>query len=321
MELHHLDIIPSYACYSANCIECYQKSRSDYADSCRHTLDIERLVPFLERYTAVMRVLSFGLFGGEITDYPRCVELVAMLTDAFPGIRLEIVTNGQKPQRIGRIAEAGRYRDNLIFELSIDGFGTKCDELRGKEGYFANAMRSIQLLDSCGLGGNIRINARYYPETEDSLIAMADYLQMKLAIPRSSIRFQSSIDPSCTMAKTCEYMLALRRFLTSFCCDRGSDNYQRWHPRHQAYNTRTASIFCVPGVQPDGCLYTCNNYKQGVRIGTIADKDVGALVKRMLDVAIQKPEHCNYCRFGRCVWANYMVMQLNQETLSATHSG
>ncbi len=309
MELNHLDIIPSYVCCSSNCADCYQKHRADYAESCRQVLDIGALIPFLEAYTSVLRVQSFGLFGGEITDFAQSVELVDNLTSVFPGIRLEVVTNGQNPECILKMAKAAKYRDNFIIEFSIDGDEPICDKLRGKKGYFTKVLKSIEGLSACGMNNNIRVNARYYPEYEKQLLVMADYIKENFGIERSSIGLQSCISVNTGMAEACKYMDGLRRFATIFWLDRQSDNYQRWHPRHLPYNARARTVFCVPGVQPDGFLFTCNNYNHGARIGDIYTTDVSSLIKSMLDVAKQMPTHCNKCRFGRSVWANYIVMQ------------
>jgi len=309
IELNHLDIIPSYVCRSSNCVDCYQKNRGDYTESCRKVLDIEALIPFLEAYTVVLRVQSFGLFGGEITDFARSVEIVDSLTSVFPGIRLEIVTNGQNPECILRMAQAANYRDNLIMEFSIDGDGSICDKLRGKNGYFYKVLESIEGLADLGLSNNIRVNSRYYPEYEKHLFPMADLLKERFGIKRSSIGIQSCISANTCMSEACNYMYALRRFAVIFWQDRQSDNYQRWHPRHLPYNARIRTVFCVPGVQPDGFLYTCNNFNHGLRIKDIYTTDVSSLIKSMLDVAKQMPTHCNECQFGRSVWANYIVMQ------------
>lgn len=309
IELNHLDIIPSYVCCSANCADCYQKNRADYAYSCRKMLDIEALIPFLEAYTKALRVQSFGLFGGEITDFPQSVELVASLTSFFPGIRLEVVTNGQNPKCILEMAQAAKLRDNFIIEFSIDGDESICDKLRGKSGYYNRVLESIEGLSACGLSSNIRVNTRYYPKYEKQLVTMADCLKQCFGIERSRIGIQSCISDSTCMSEACQYMAVLRRFAASYWQDRQSDNYQRWHPRHLPYNARTRTVFCVPGVQPDGFLYTCNNFNHGLRIGDIYTTDVSSLIKSMLDVAKRMPAHCNECQFGRSVWANYIVMQ------------
>lgn len=307
MELDHLDIIPSYACSSADCVGCYQKCSPDYAQSCEGELDLGLLTPFLDRYTSTIRVRSFGLFGGEITEYRNCVPLVEMLSRAFPGIRLKIVTNGQDHECVGAIIRAAIHWENIVLEVSLDGYGHTCDMLRGKDGYFAEAMLSIGAMVDSGLGHNVRVNARYYPQHRDSLTAMADHLFSEYGVPRNHIAFQSSVSRDRSPSETLNYMGSLRDFVAGFWHGYRVDDPQRWHPSHQPYNADKRTVFCVPGIQPDGYLYTCNNYNYGVRIGHISETDVRAMVKRMLDISEMDPDQCNRCLFGHCVWANYLA--------------
>ena len=175
MELDHLDIIPSYWCSSANCVDCYQKSTKEYAKSCESTLNVDLLLPFLTEYTLTIKVNSFGLFGGECTQYDRCIELVSMLSKEFPGIRLEIVSNGQDHSCIGEIIKAANRRHNLIIEFSVDGHGDVCDLLRGKKGYYSELILSIEEMKKSGLASNVLFNTRYYPEYEESIIEMSKF--------------------------------------------------------------------------------------------------------------------------------------------------
>jgi len=309
MELDHLDIIPSYTCNSANCIDCYQKTSKEYHESCKHTIDLDLLIPFLRKYISTIKVNSFGLFGGECTDYDRCCELVSMLTGEFPGIRLEIVSNGQNHVIIGKIIEAANKRHNLVLEFSIDGYGKVCDFLRGKDGYFSEVILSIEEMSKRGLASNIHINTRYYPEHEETIIEMSNFLYDTYGITRNDISLQNVICRGATNRDVNQYISALREFARKFWSNSCPINLPRSHPMYKPYDSKRTTVFCVPGIQPDGYLYTCNNYKYGMSVGHISEEDVIGLVTKMLNISKLNPEQCDKCLFGQCVLNHYFFQQ------------
>jgi len=308
MELDHLDIVPSYKCSTASCIDCSQKSNSRYFESCKSTLDLSLLLPFLSEYILAIKVSSFGIFGGECTEYDKCPELVELLTREFPGIRLEIVTNGQNSRRVRDLIEAGRARYNLIIEFSVDGYGAICDHLRGKQGYFAEAMLSIEEMLVAGLGANVRLNTRYYPEYEDSIIELCDFLLLQYGITHDQISLQNLTIVGRSYEESIDYMSRLRHFAKRFWENSLRGEIARTHPKHKPYNSRVDTIFCVPGIQPDGYLYTCNSYNRGIRVGHIGNTNVREMITTMLNIAQLAPDHCDKCLFGQCVRLNYELM-------------
>ena len=308
MELDHLDIIPSYKCSTANCIDCSQKSDNNYSKSCTLTLDLNLLFPFLVDYVMAIKVSSFGLFGGECTEYDQCSELVELLTREFPGIRLEIVTNGQNPRRVRKLIKAAGTRYNLIIEFSVDGYGGTCDQLRGKQGYFEKAMLSIEEMIAAGLGANVRLNTRYYPEHEESLIKLRNFLSEQYGITRDQISLQNLTIIGRPHEESIEYMSRLRHFAEKFWANSLHGEIARTHPKHRHYCSRVDTIFCVPGIQPDGYLYTCNSYNKGIRIGHIGNANVHEMFATMLNIARLAPDHCEKCLFGQCVRLNYQLM-------------
>lgn len=309
MELDHLDIIPSYFCSSSNCIDCYQKSTEEYLESCESTLDIDLLLPFLKKYTLTIKLNSFGLFGGECTEYDRCVELVGILSKEFPGIRLEIVSNGQDHACISEIIKAANRRHNLIIEFSLDGYGDVCDLLRGKEGYFSEAMLSIEEMKKADLTSNIHLNTRYYPEYEESIIDMSKFLADNYGITRDQISLQNLTKKGKSYDDSLQYMTLLREFSQKFWSCSTKGNLSRSHPMFKTYSSSINTVFCVPGIQPDGYLYTCNNYKRGIRVGHISQGNVMGMFTKMLNIAKLSPDHCDDCLFGQCVQHNYNLMR------------
>lgn len=156
-------IIPLFICNSRQCIDCCLKADQNYNEMCKNTINIDRLMPFLRKYIRTIRLQSISLIGGEITEYYHCCKLISMLTREFPGIRLLIVTNGQNHRCINEIISGAKYRQNLEFKFSIDGYGDVCDSLRGKKSYFPEVLLSIEEVFKRGLS-SVRINIRCYPK-------------------------------------------------------------------------------------------------------------------------------------------------------------
>jgi MoaA/NifB/PqqE/SkfB family radical SAM enzyme len=258
-----------------------------------------------------IKVNSFGIFGGECTEYDKCIDIVSLLSKEFPGIRLEIVTNGQNHHIISEIIKAAKRRYNLIVEFSIDGYGDTCDFLRGKQGYFSEAIQSIEEMKRAGLISNVFLNTRYYPEYEESIVEMSDFLASNYGITRDQISLQNLTIQGRNHYDTLHYMTSLRKFSRKFWINSLKGNLSRSHPLFKPYISRINTVFCVPGVQPDGYLYTCNSYNHGMQVGHISDRNVLEMLTKMLNVAKLFPNHCDNCLFGQCVQYNYTLMYEN----------
>ena len=103
-------------------------------------------------------------------------------------------------------------------------------------------------------------------------------------------------------------MSLLRDFSKKFWSGSTKGRLSRSHPMFKAYNSRINTVFCVPSIQPDGYLYTCNNYNLGMRIGHISEGNVTGMLTKMLKIAKLNPTHCDNCLFGQCVQYNYSLM-------------
>lgn len=314
IDLAELTIVPSYACRSANCIGCYKKTFEGYFESCKDTLDINILMPFLRKYISTVRVYSFGITGGEPTEYNRICDLVRMLTAEFPGIRLEIVSNGQNHFCIGDIIEAANGRSNMQIGFSIDGYGPVCDLLRGKKGYFSEVLLSVEQMAKRGRIASVQVNTRYYPEHEDSIIKLSHYLYETFGITRNQFSLGSVTYRLADHPDAISYITVLRTFASRFWNDASQINIPHTPSllmRRQPYNSRRWTSFCSPAVHPNGQIYTCDT-QHGLKVGDIRDDNVVRMVARMLHVATAKPEQCDSCLFGQCVLKHYEF----QESLS-----
>ena len=305
IDLQSLTIVPWYVCRTANCAGCYQKRDEGYGESLADSLDLDLLIPFLRNYASTVRVHAFGLIGGEITEYPDSRKLVRMLTDEFPGIRLEIVSNGQNHEVVGDLIDAANRRRNLVFEFSIDGYGDACDRLRGKNGYFSEVLSSIDEMKARGLGTNIHINTRYFHGSEDSIVEMAEFLCHRYGITRADISLIDVDYVGADPKRGREYVGRLRQFSSDFWGDVCRQELPRSHPLHQPYDVRRRQSFSVPGIHPDGYLYTCFDYNRGTRLGHIRSDDVAGMIGKMLNLAALNPEQCDQCLVGSCVKHHY----------------
>lgn len=231
-----------------------------------------------------------------------------MLSKEFPGIRLEIVSNGQDHYCISEIIKAANRRHNLIIEFSIDGYGDICDLLRGKKGYFSEVILSIEEMEKSGLVSNVMLNTRYYPEHEESIIEMSKFLADNYGITRNQISLCNLAIPGRSLDDSLQYMSLLREFSKKFWSGSTKGSLARSHPMFKSYNSRINTVFCVPSIQPDEYLYTCNNYIHSIRVGHIKERNILNMLTKMLNITKSNPTHCDDCLFGRCVLCNYSLM-------------
>ncbi len=309
MDLASLTVVPSYVCRSANCQGCYQKAMPDYAEHCKDEIDVGALVAFVQRYASVVKLHSIGIYGGECTDYCCISGLVAAFTRVHPGIRLEIVTNGQNHAQIQEIIAAAKTRHNLALEFSIDAHGSVCDQLRGKDGYFAESMRSIEEVAGAGLSHNIHINCRYFPEHTESLLQLRDHVLLEYGIGANSISLIEVTHRDGRSHDRRAYIATLREFALEFWKGQHPNNIPRAHPDYLAYDLTYEASFTVPGVHPDGFLYSCFDYGCGCRAGHISDPDVPAMISHLLRTSEQDPCHCDRCLVGSYVHEHYRFQE------------
>lgn len=307
MDLAELTILPSYECNSADCVGCYKKSVKGYLEN--QYLDLDVLLRFLTRYLAFLRVHNIGISGGEPTDFCDCIALVDMLTAEFPGVSLEIVTNGQNTETISEIICAAKQSRTLKLLFSIDGYGNDCDHLRGKSGYFDRVSLSIAEMVNNGLGHNVGVNVRYYPEYEESIITLRDYLHEKFGISSAQISMGNVSYLGSQDVCTSAYVSSFRVFADKFWGGRENVNVPNtpsYILRKKPYMKHQRTSFCVPAVQPDGYLYTCD-FIHGVRVGHISDDDIPSMIARLVNVSGLNPAQCDNCLYGQCVLNHYVA--------------
>ncbi len=307
LDTSTVTLVPSYVCKSASCPGCYEKADKDYSAKCMNSINIEKLIFFLKQYAAIIKIKWFGLIGGEITEFPEIASLSQRLSEEFPGVKLIFVTNGQNHHKIKEIINRGNPISNIEFEFSIDGYGNVCDKLRGKIGYFDEVLKSIRTVYDAGIK-SIHINTRYFIEIEESIQKLSNYLSDEFAIKRSDFSL-------CNVTQKCDekcgnYFSKLRDFSVAFWESSLPDPVPIFHPKYKGYIKTTKVSTCLPAIQPDGFLYTCDN-QYGTKIGSIYDEAPIDLITRMLRFSELNPSQCSNCYSGKCLLRHFDHLKFN----------
>ncbi|MDD2235846.1 MAG: radical SAM protein [Kiritimatiellae bacterium] len=128
------------------------------------------------------------LSGGEPTLRSDLLELVRVLLSK--GRRIEIISNGLKPEKLIEIAT--RY-PSTIFRISLDGRASIHDEMRGTPGAYELAMRSIQGLLDQGVS-NVGISLTLGEKNLSDLMPLYELacslgIEMSVTVPHNSFYF------------------------------------------------------------------------------------------------------------------------------------
>lgn len=128
-------------CCNSRCVMC-----DIWRNKKREFLDLEickKLSSSLE---------NIDITGGEPFLHPDLPEIVKTLREACPRARLLITTNGLLPEKINKVTQEMLCWDkNLVFRVSLDGWGRTHDKVRGIPGAFQKAIESIKILKNLGV--------------------------------------------------------------------------------------------------------------------------------------------------------------------------
>ena len=129
--------------------------------------------------------------GGEPTLRSDLPEIVRVLQPK--GRRIEIISNGFKPERLIEIAK--RF-PSTIFRISLDGLAAIHDEMRGTPGAFDLAMRSIKELKQLGIS-NVGISLTLGEQNLSDLMPLYELacsldIEMSVTVPHNSFYFHKN---------------------------------------------------------------------------------------------------------------------------------
>lgn len=107
----------------------------------------------LEEYKKLPKTIKeVNLTGGEPFLRPDLVELIKLLVELNPKVRIIISTNGFATELIKqRIMEILPIKPDIIVGISLDGIGEIHDQVRGIPGGFQKVMATIKILKELGV--------------------------------------------------------------------------------------------------------------------------------------------------------------------------
>lgn len=178
--------------------------------------------------------------------------------------------------------------------------------------HFSEVLLSIEEIYKKGLGSEIHINTRYYPEHKESVVDLCRILKEKFGIKRSAYLLIEVNSRGANQPDAPQHIERLRFFAKKFWGDLLDGELPVPHPNTLPYNSKRYTCFCKPTVQPDGYIYTCD-YKHGIRVGSIDEDDVFPIIKRLLNVDVLNPTRCNKCNFAQALFHHY-CFQVNNIT-------
>ena len=234
--------------------------KSDVADT------IEPL--HLEKLPAGVKTIN--LSGGEPFLRADLIDFVRSGRKACPKAVITISTNGYLPELIAeRMREIRSVDPEIRLAVSIDGIGEVHDRVRGDDGAFDRAMKTIELVAADGFEG-LRLSMTISEANADQLqgvFDLADRLGLELGIvaaheSQTHLQIDKPFGDISSDSLDADFALVIRRWL------RGS-NPKLWLRAHFTELTRRylqgdRPIFaCQAGrgfvfIQADGDVYSCS---------------------------------------------------------------
>jgi MoaA/NifB/PqqE/SkfB family radical SAM enzyme len=132
----HAIVAVTYRC-NARCVMCdiwKKKGTPEMAPR-----DYLRLPPTLR---------EINVSGGEPLLRRDLAEVIGAMQQACPGVRLILSTNGLLPDALDSLLASSR---DVAVRVSLDGLGGLHDGIRGIEGAFARAMKSLEVAEARGV--------------------------------------------------------------------------------------------------------------------------------------------------------------------------
>lgn len=148
----------TYRC-NAKCIMCdiWKKYKKDDNGNKRLSdeLTVEDIAGFLRKNRDFFSDLrSIGFTGGEAFLRKDIVGVIKAVHKELPWVDIGVQTNGLLPELIrDKIIEILKFYPNFKIAVSLDGIGTAHDEIRGIDGAYKKAVRTIEYASELGITG------------------------------------------------------------------------------------------------------------------------------------------------------------------------
>lgn len=148
----------TYKC-NAKCIMCdiWKKYKKDDNGNKRLSdeLTVEDIAGFLRKNRDFFSDLrSIGFTGGEAFLRKDIVGVIKAVHKELPWVDIGVQTNGLLPELIrDKIIEILKFYPNFKIAVSLDGIGSTHDEIRGIDGAYKKAVRTIEYATELGITG------------------------------------------------------------------------------------------------------------------------------------------------------------------------
>ncbi|MBD9411580.1 polysaccharide pyruvyl transferase family protein [Stutzerimonas stutzeri] len=153
-------------------------------------------------------VTGIGFNGGEPTLRKDLPDLVKVVIDCLPKLEtISLITNAYNYKdiisqigKVGELAKAsGKHFDLMV---SLDGYKSVHDRVRGKEGNFERAQHVIKYAKESPLVDNLRIgctvirdNVFHLPDLLDYCIENDLYIKYRQGVPHQRLYTESMVEP------------------------------------------------------------------------------------------------------------------------------
>ncbi|MCW4015884.1 MAG: radical SAM protein [Candidatus Bathyarchaeota archaeon] len=283
--------------YKCN-LDCFFCDRQTiYRDKLNNDLTLNEAKTVIDKL-ADADVMTIGITGGEALLRPDLEDIVEYAVDRELVVTLS--TNGtlmteSRAQALGNLCQS--------ISISFDGLADTHNDVRGKKGAYADAIRGLKILAetkprSCAVGVNFVLNKRNYKELREVFDAVrnvgADYFFVQPVIGSSSW-----VIPKDAIDGSVKQILELK---TNYCSHISQSYYFLSHISE--YINGTAPKLCDAGtlylaVNNEGKLFLCPGIPRTKEtyIGSLLQHSMVDLLKskRMKKVKETIIPNCNPC--------------------------
>jgi MoaA/NifB/PqqE/SkfB family radical SAM enzyme len=242
--------------------------------------DYRRLPPSLK---------EINVSGGEPLLREDIADVVRVMRETCPGVRLILSTNGLLPDRLDKLLSRDGH---VAVRVSLDGLAELHDEIRGIEGAFERAVESLRIAKARGVtdigvcATMTRHNAGRIREIQ--AFAQREGIQFTFTVAHSSEMFfgnKQSEEPTAEAA--CEDVDEIKGRLYA------SRSIKDWFRAYfveglmDVLKGRPRPIECRAGLDffyldPEGKVYPCHLWDK--EMGNILDKTYDDIIASNLDV-------------------------------------
>ncbi|BCD98331.1 polysaccharide pyruvyl transferase family protein [Marinagarivorans cellulosilyticus] len=175
-------------------------------------------------------VEAIGFNGGEPTLRSDLIDMVRVVVECLPALKhVSLITNAFKYKQVieqidGMASVIKQKNINFDVMVSLDGFESVHDAVRGRDGNFENAKHVIRHIMQSKLVDNVRIGCTVIRENVLHLAPLLDfcienkvYIKYRLGIPHQRLYTQNLLDPyALTFEEKYEFVEFLEGLISNY---------------------------------------------------------------------------------------------------------